>query len=374
VKGEGRAPKPIGVAFVVGQLRMGGAQRQLLYLAQGLDPATFTPVVLNLPDGDPLAPTFREAGIETVALGYRGRSDVGIVGRIRRELLRRQIRVVCPWLWPATVWGYAALRWAGITHWIASERSSAATFDPPLEIALESRILARAPVLVAISNAARDFAVARGVGPARIRVIPIGVPVPRPAAPAAAVRAELGLAPGARVVGCVARFGPQKDHATLLRAAALVQERVPDVHVVLVGEGVLRDALQAQSAALGLGGRVHFVGLKLNPADYVNIFDVAVLASNREEGCSNFLVEAARLAKPVVATRVGGIPEAVCDGKTGHLVPPEDPRAMADAIGTVLRDPTHAARLGVAAATWAEQRFSVTAMVSAWESVLLGRR
>ncbi len=266
---------PIGVAFIAGRLHVGGAQRQLLYLAQGLDRRRFAPLVIDLRRGDPLTPVFRAAGVETLELGYRGRHDVGIVGRIRRELRRRRIRVVCPYLWPATLWGYLGLRWAGVSRWIASERSNAAPYDSPLAVALESRILARAPVLVAISNAARDFALARGVRPERIRVIPIGVPVPRPAETAARVRAQLGLAPDAPVVGCVARFDPQKDHATLLQAMTHVVERVPRAELVLVGEGKLRSALESLCAEIGLGTRVHFVGMSFNPADFINIFDVA---------------------------------------------------------------------------------------------------
>jgi glycosyltransferase involved in cell wall biosynthesis len=224
--------------------------------------------------------------------------------------------------------------------------------------------------LVAISNAARDFALARGVRPERIRVIPIGVPVPRPAETAARVRAQLGLAPDAPVVGCVARFDPQKDHATLLQAMTHVVERVPRAELVLVGEGRLRSALESLCADIGLGTRVHFVGMSLNPADFINIFDVAVLASSRQEGFSNFLIEAALLGKPVVATRVGGIPEAVREGETGWLVPPEDPRAMAEAIVSVLADPPRTARVGMAAAAWAGDRFRVAEMIAAWEGVL----
>ena len=349
---------------------MGGAQRQLLHLCHGLDRTRFAPVVLNLPDGDPLTPVFRDAGVDTVELGYRGRHDVRIIARICRELTGRRVQVVCPFLWPATVWGYAALRWAGVKHWIASERSSDAVFDPPLEVALESRVLARAPRLVAISDASRDFALARGVRPDRIRIIPIGVPTPRPERSAESVRAELGLSPEAQVVGCVARFGPQKDHATLVRAVALVRKEVPGVELVLVGEGMLQRSLETQCRALGLAGKVHFAGMKLNPADYLNVFDVPVLASNHEEGCSNFLVEAALLGKPVVATRVGGIPEVVRDGETGRLVAPEDPEALAEAIVTLLRDREMAARMGAAALPWARERFSVEVMVNAWASLL----
>jgi glycosyltransferase involved in cell wall biosynthesis len=360
----------IRVAFIAGGLDVAGAEHQLLYLTRDMDRKRFEPVVINLRGNGAMAPLFRESGVDLVELGYRGKRDVGIVARIRRVLLERRVQVACPYLWPATVWGYAALRWAGIKQWIASERNSGAVYDPPWQVALESRILARAPALVAITNAARDFAIARGVPAERVRVIHIGVAPPKVTAAPSRVRGELGLGSDAPVVGCVARFGPQKDHTTLLRAAQLVRWRMPRARLVLVGDGPLRPRMEGLAAELGLSECVRFTGVRLDAMNLLNACDVAALASSRQEGCSNFLVESALLNKPVVATTVGGIPEAVRDGETGYLVPPEDPDAMADAIVRLLDNPALARRLGAAGATWAGDQFGLSAMVTAWERLL----
>jgi glycosyltransferase involved in cell wall biosynthesis len=358
------------VAFIAGGLDVAGAEHQLLYLARDMDRARFDPLVINLRRTGAMAPLFRASGVELVELGYRGRRDIAVVGQLRRLLRDGRVQVVCPYLWPATVWGYAALRWAGITHWVASERNSDAVYDPRWQVALESRILARAPALVAITKAARDFAVRRGVPSERVRVIHIGVAPPRVTAAPGSVRRELGLESDAPVVGCVARFGPQKDHATLLRAAQLVLQRVPDARFVLVGDGLLRLPMEALAAELGVAERVRFTGVRFDAMNLLNACDVAALASSRQEGCSNFLVESALLQKPIVATTVGGIPEAVRDGETGYLVPPENPEAMAQAMVRVLENPALARQLGAAGATWAQDQFGLSAMVTAWERLL----
>ena len=360
------------MAFIAGGLNVGGAERQLLYLARGLDRQRFTPLVIDLRRGSPLAPEFRASGVELVELGYRGRLDVGVVRRIRDAVRARRIQVACLYLWPATPWGYAALRWAGIRHWVATERNSGAVYDPAWQVALESRILARASRLVAITRAAGDFAVSRGVAPERVAIIHIGVAPPQPRRASDAVRRELGIATGAPIIGCVARLAPQKNHATLLLAASIVARRSPDAHFLLVGDGELRAELEARTADLGLGERVHFLGMRRDAADFLNACDVGVLASDRQEGCSNFLIEAALLGKPVVATTVGGIPEAVQQGETGLLVPPRDASAMADAMIALLGDRALSERLGRAAIAKARLEFSLDGMVRAWERLLIG--
>ena len=360
----------IPVAFIAGGLNVGGAERQLLYLVREMDRTRFTPLVINLRRESPLTPEFRASGAELVELGYRGKRDVWVIGRIGQVLRSRGVQVACPYLWPATLWGYFGMRRAGVRRWIASERNSGAVYDPRWQVALESLILARATALVAITEAARDFAVSRGVPAERVTIIHVGVPAPQPTRPVGEVRRELGIDAAAPVVGCVARLAPQKGHATFLRAAADVARRIPDARFLIVGDGELRGELEAMSARLGLEERVRFTGMRGDAPDLLNAFDVAVLASGRQEGCSNFLVEAALLGKPVVATRIGGIPEAVVHDVTGVLVPPADPAAMADAIVRLVGDRELARRLGLAAAARAREQFGLRAMVDAWEGLL----
>jgi len=156
----------------------------------------------------------------------------------------------------------------------------------------------------------------------------------------------------------VARLDPQKGLHDLVAAAALV----PEARVMVVGEGPERRALETRIAHLGLGDRVHLLGFRSDVPDLLAGSDLFVLPS-LFEGLPLSILEAMAAGKPVVATAIGGNDEAVVDGATGLLVPPGDPRALADAIRALLRDPERRRRLGEAGRRRAEAEFSAPAMV-----------
>ena len=151
------------------------------------------------------------------------------------------------------------------------------------------------------------------------------------------------------VVGMIANFLPPKDHATFLRAAALVAEQVPTAEFHLVGSGPGEAPARALVEALGISGRVRFLG-RLGPDAVwtaLNRFAISVLSS-ASEGMPNAVLEAMLAGRPVVATRVPGMDEVVHHGVTGYLVPPADARSLATAITRLLKDPSTAARMGAA--------------------------
>jgi glycosyltransferase involved in cell wall biosynthesis len=152
------------------------------------------------------------------------------------------------------------------------------------------------------------------------------------------VRDELGIEPDAPVVGSVANFTPQKAHRILLQAVALLGRRIPDVRVVLVGGGPLEERVRSYARELGLGSVVVFTGARADAPRIAACFDVFVLSSV-QEGLSIALLEAMALGKPAVVTRVGGLPE-VLSGGAGLVVPPRNPRKMAEALTSLLEDPS----------------------------------
>jgi glycosyltransferase involved in cell wall biosynthesis len=184
-------------------------------------------------------------------------------------------------------------------------------------------------------------------------VIPNGVPERGEAAPIQDL-----------VVGMVANFRAPKDHATFLRAAVLVAEKVPIAEFHLVGAGAGEAQARALVAQLGLGERVRFLGSLPPDAvwDALDRFGVAVLSS-LSEGMPNTVLEAMLAGRPVVATAVGGVPELVQDGVTGYLVPPRDASAMASPIAHLLKDLPLAARLGEAGRAYVSAAFGVDRMV-----------
>jgi glycosyltransferase involved in cell wall biosynthesis len=136
-------------------------------------------------------------------------------------------------------------------------------------------------------------------------------------------------------VGVVAHLSPEKGHVTVLKAAARLRERFPDVTYVLVGGGERRQLLEERARALNVADRVLFTGFRKDSDAMMREFDVFCLAS-LSEGLSSAILAAMARPLPVVATRVGGIPELVVDGNTGLLVPAGRPDKLAEALAKVL--------------------------------------
>jgi glycosyltransferase involved in cell wall biosynthesis len=179
---------------------------------------------------------------------------------------------------------------------------------------------------------------------------------------------EYGMEPGSQIVGVVARLEPEKGHPTLLEAWPTVLREVPDVYLLIVGEGSRRDALEAQARELRIAHRVVFTGRRDDVPAVTAALDVAVLPSYREAQ-GMVILEAMALSRPVIASNVGGIPEMIEDGVTGLLVPPHDAVALANAIVRLLKNHPLADTLGRAGHDMVHDRFCIELMVDAVASI-----
>lgn len=228
---------------------------------------------------------------------------------------------------------------------------------------IERRLARHTDCLVAVSPQVRDELLALGIGvPEQYRVVPLGLDLDRFLAldrPSGLLRRRLGLGPDSVLVGAVGRLAAVKDLTTLLQAVA----RLDDVHVVLVGDGDDRPALEAESGRLGLTGRAHFIGWELDIAAVMGDLDVVALTS-RHEGTPVALIEALAARRPVVATDVGGVRFVVEDGVTGLLAPARDPQAFAERLGQALGDPAGAAQMAARGRDQVRTRFSGDRLVN----------
>jgi glycosyltransferase involved in cell wall biosynthesis len=153
-----------------------------------------------------------------------------------------------------------------------------------------------------------------------------------------------------------------KGQKHLVDAAAVVVRQVPDARFVIAGEGELRGALEQQIKHLGLEKHVLLAGFRPDILSLHKAFDIFVMSSVTE-GLGTSLLDAMACGKPIVATTAGGMPEVVEDGKTGILVPPRDPEAMAGGIVTLLKDESLRHAMGQAGLSLAQARFSAERMV-----------
>lgn len=223
-------------------------------------------------------------------------------------------------------------------------------------IEIERQLAKRTDRLVAVSPQVRDELLALGIGrPSQYRVIPLGLDLTRFLAvtgPVGTLRRQLALSADVPLIGAIGRLAPVKNIELLLDAVA----RLPDVHVALFGDGESRRALEQRAAALGLTPRVHFLGWATDVAGAMSDLDVVVLTS-RNEGTPVALIEALAAARPVVATKVGGVPFVVEHGVTG-LLAALDPEALATGIERAMSDRPAASAMAETGRIAVAERFS----------------
>jgi glycosyltransferase involved in cell wall biosynthesis len=186
----------------------------------------------------------------------------------------------------------------------------------------------------------------------------------------AELRRSLGIGDNDPVLAVLARLEPQKGHHIILEALPVIRRECPQVRLVCVGEGALRNQLEMQVHSLGLEECVRFVGYQSNPAEWLALADVTVLPSYFE-GLPIAAIESLAAGKPIVATAVDGTPEVVVDGKTGLTVPPGNPQALAAAVCRLLQEPELRQALGSAGRQWVVEHFSLEQQVRETQALYL---
>jgi glycosyltransferase involved in cell wall biosynthesis len=177
------------------------------------------------------------------------------------------------------------------------------------------------------------------------------------------LRRELGFAKDNKLIGIVARLVPIKNHRLFLQAAQVVAEAVPQARFLVVGDGELREELEAYARDLGLNGRVLFTGWRRDlPRLYADLDVVALTSIN--EGTPVSLIEAMAAGVPVVATAVGGVPDVVVEGETGYLVEGGDVKRLAGAIVELLRNPKEAREMGQKGREVAYPKFAAQTLIA----------
>jgi glycosyltransferase involved in cell wall biosynthesis len=224
------------------------------------------------------------------------------------------------------------------------------------------------------SEAGRQMAIARErFDPARVITIHSGIDA-MPQADSfdvAALRRQFGLSPSAHpVVAVVANLGPEKRHCDLIEAAAFFVERFPEIVFLCAGRDEMNGANQRLAAKRGVGERFRWLGHVRNVGEVVAAADFVALPSSHE-GLPVSILEAMAMGRTVVATRVGGVPEIVQDGVNGLLVPPREPKALAQAIERLAADGELRHRLEKAALETIRRDFSMERMVYATEKIYL---
>ena len=346
-----------------------GVSRLFSWWFRRFDPARFDVSLVGLKREEPASRLLIDEGIAVHHLN-RGRFDPRIVSDLVSLARARDARIL-------HVHGYAAADFGRL----AARRAGAALVlhehfaDPrmPAYQGLADRLLSGlTDRAIAVSGSTRDFLVReRHVPAARVRLIWNGAPLEEfataPPGARESLRAAWGLGPDALAIGTIGRLSEQKGQRDLLDAAARVVRSDPRARFVLVGDGDLRPALEAQARALGLGDRLLFAGHRTDVPAVLAALDLVCISSTYE-GTPLALFEAMAAGRAIVSTAVDGCREVLEDGRTALLTPPRDPAALATALDRVLADDVLRGRLG-AAASIESRRYDIAECVRQIEAL-----
>jgi len=346
------ARRGVRVLRLFSRLNVGGPSVHVILLTAGLEDRGYeTRLVIGQesPREGNLFELAARKGVTCLAMPGLGREvrpwrDLRALVGLYRMMRRFRPHIVHTHTAKAGLLGRVAARAAGVpvvVHTFHGHvlRGYFGAFTTAFYRAVERRLGACSDVLVAVSDAVKRDLVALGVAPeAKIRVIPLGLDLEplASALPRGSLRSEAGVPDSAPLVGIVGRLAPIKDVGTFLRAAAAVRTAVPGARFAVVGDGEERSRLEAERARLGLVDCVFFHGWRRDMAEVYGDLDVVVNCS-RNEGTPVALIEALAACRPVVATRVGGTPDLLGDGRRGLLVPPGDADALAAGVVDALR-------------------------------------
>ena len=363
-------PLPLRVALVLPSLMVGGAEHHAVKLCRALDRQAIEPSIVLLRRGLPqeLAPLL-PADLP-VLVAPVGRRDPRLVPWLAQQMRARQIQVAQSFLWYADAIASAAALLAPGLRLVCSERGDRSTDYHTATRRAYDRLITfrRASNIAANSQFGASLLIRLGALPDRVSVIANGVDMAAAAlAEPAPLRDMLGWPATAHVVASVSRQVDGKGLDTLIQAVA--RTGGADVRVAMIGGGPLRPALEALARRLGVQERVAFLGQRSPAIPFLKACDSAVQLSEETEHCSNSIIEAMACGRPVVATAVGGNPELVTDGRTGILVPPRDPAAVAAALLRLATDPAAAARMGARGQEAAGRRYSMDAVAAAYTAL-----
>ncbi len=368
------------VLFFIRSLVVGGSQRQLVMLADGLARRGHEVVSAVFYTGGEIDVARQQTAVRVLPLGKASRWDaIGPLSRLRQLMLTERPDVVYAFQPTQATLAALLLPRRLPTRLVFGLRATAMEVDrydtlSALSYRLEVWLSRRADLVIANARTGRADAIKRGMAAERIAVVPNGIDSETMRPDLAAGRAQRrnwGIAEDTFVIGCVARLDPMKDHANYLRAAAGFARDHSDARFVCVGDGPpkYRDELEALARSLGLEDRLVWAGESGNVNAAYNAFDIATLPSAFGEGFPNVVGEAMACGIPVVGTDTGDVRSIV--GELGEVVPPRQPELLCAAWARLRQRLAQEPRLRDAARNSIIARYGVDAMVGRTEEILV---
>lgn len=367
--------KKIKILFLITGLNAGGAEIMLYKLIQKINRQKFTPVVVSLLPKGIVGEKIEKEGVKVYSLDMCSKLDISVAWKLYRLLKQINPDVLHTHLFHANFLGRVIGPYAHIPVIISTIHSI--NFGGGLRETVLRLTNQCADQTTTISRIVGQSLLGRRiVSPARLNIVYNGIDIKKAGGKlsftdAETLRRELQIQPETPFIFSAGRLQEQKAYPYLINAALLLKQRKIDYAILIAGDGEMRSQLEGQVKQLGLEDRIVFLGFREDIPQLIALADVFVLSS-LWEGLPVVILEAMAAGLPVVSADVGGVAELVVDGETGYLVPPGDPRALADALEKVLSLPAgKKAALGRAGRKRVEENFTLEQMVAAYEQLYL---
>lgn len=357
----------INLLHLITELEPGGAENLLLHIIRRLDKGKFNVQVWYIYGAGTLAEGMREAGAKVCDLSRKGRIDPLLPFRLFVRIRREKIRVVHTHLVHASIVGRIAAKLAGVRSIITTRHYAKYQKEKSLVSWVERKTVAFNDGIIAVSDAVREHMVNRErCRPEKIRVIRNALDLGLFDSLVSGINSRRR---GQFLLGAVGRLHPSKGYDILLRAIPLVTERFPRAKLMIAGNGREKHHLKQLCSQLRISNVVFFLGMKTSAEvkDLLGRINLFVMASNWE-GLPIAVLEAMASGLPVVATNVGGLAEVVQHGQSGFLVPPGQPRVLAERINYLLENREVCAEMGKKGRRRVEALFSSQRMITELES------
>lgn len=352
------------IALVIPTMDRGGAEKQVVLLAIGLQRAGHNVRVVLLTRDGPRSETLRREGVEVVLIGKRFKLDPTALWRLTKWIKSWQPDVVHTWLFAANSFGRVAAKWANVPAIVASERC----VDPwkrGWHFLIDRRLEKISDAITTNSDGVREFYASHGIGEHKFKIIPNGVePLTheQPEIDRETALKRLEVASDRKLILAVGRLWPQKRIRDLIWAGELIGTLRQDTTLVIIGDGPQRDEMLRHRDAVSRTAHVRFAGARNDVQQLLPHADAFWIASEYE-GQSNAVIEAMLACVPVVASNIPGNRDLVIDGETGFLFELGDEAKLVETTNTLLNDPVLASRIGAAAKSNIQTNFTVRAMV-----------
>jgi glycosyltransferase involved in cell wall biosynthesis len=348
--------------------RMHGVKRLFAWMIPRFDKSRFNVSLVSLRKKDLSEETLESFGVDITYL-HKSKFDPATLPALLKVIDRKQIDILHLHGYGATTFGRLA---GGMRKIPTLLHEHANLTDTPWFQKIADRMLEpMTDIAIAVSQSTADFVIkARQIPEHKVKVVYLGVPLeefsrPRSDAERAAARAEHGMSPGDFIVGCVTRLHDSKGNSYLVEAARQVLNHRSNAKFYLFGEGPLREPLEQQARALGLGDRFVFGGFARDVASVLSAFDISVFPS-LWEGTPLTVFEALAMGKPIVATDADGLLDVLRHDRDALIVPKRNAAALATTIVRMMDEPATRARLSEAARLTGRQ-YDIAAFVAKME-------